>query len=236
MLKRIDTTLLLVLGLTTVSSFGEAANNNGKLSRSDVNPEVLDVEIQLETVLSQDSEPTRKLETRRMLEMVSQQFSILDLSRSMVERHRLQDIYEVLQVSNRVKKGIVFEVFSGAQHGFLVFRVWNTIFVSTELFSLPDLALEGVVAHELSHDERDYKRKLLIDRNNLDPGLKQALKARLESKADEGAVRILSEARRNTRAVEFYLELFKKNGKLNDAEAQIRLAAVHAALSAISPF
>ena len=236
MLGRIGTTLLLVLELTSATSFGEPATNYGKAAQSDADEdeEVLEVERQIETLLSQDSEQTRKQETRRTLEMVTQQFTILDLPRSMVERNKLQNFYEILQASRRVSKGIVFDVFSGAQHGFTAFRVGDHIFVSTALFSLPDLALEGVVAHELSHDGRDYKRKVLIEMNNLGPDLKQVLKARLESRADEGAVRILFDAGRDTGAVELYLELFKKNGKLTDAEAQMRLAAARGAMRAAS--
>ncbi len=228
MLKRIGMIFLLVLRFDTASCLGQSTTNDTKMVQSGVQLELQEFERQIETVLSEDSKSTSKQETRRMLEMVIQQFPILDLSRSMVERHRLQQIYEVLETSNRARKGIVFEVFSGAQYGFLAFRVGSTIFVSTELFSLPDVALEGVLAHELSHDERDYKRKLLIDMNNLEPDLKQALKVRLESRADEGAIRILSKAGRDLAAVKLYLEIFRKNGRLRDTEFQLRLAAERA--------
>ncbi len=136
MLARIAAALVLFPGLTNATSYAEPA-------QSDLYQEVLAVEKQIETMLSQDSERTGKLEARLTLASVTRQFTVLGLSQSMVERHRLQEIYGILQASSRVEKGIEFEIFAGAQHGFAAFRVADHIFVSTELFSLPGPIPEG---------------------------------------------------------------------------------------------
>ncbi len=72
--------------------------------------------------------------------------------------------------------------------------------------------------------------------NDLEPRIKQALKARMEARADEGAVRVLSEANRDAGAGELYLDNFIKAGKLRDGEAQVRLAAVRGAINAAGSF
>lgn len=116
---------------------------------------------------------------------------------------RLQEIYEKLLVSPLAKKGVTFYAFrhKGSHNKFPSISLGRDVFILSDLVlneltenSEDEGILAALVAHELGHDDRDFRRRSLILGNDLPQDWKDALLTRIEVRADWEAMLLLHSA------------------------------------------
>lgn len=187
-------------------------------------PPLAEIEQLVEAKLAESSPELRAEELRSMVKTLEK--TVIIRRSNAKETQRFSELAARLAVSP-LSRAVEFRLFRhrpSSGHVFPAMAVGETIYVSEELGFVPADELTALVAHEMSHDPRDFVRLLVVDGSNLPDRTKEALRRRTEMRADQRATKMLADAGSDPRSLVSLLEHLK--GGMDDAALEERIAEI----------